>query len=105
MNFLNLRLAKAFTTLQGQNVELTADLFNTFSLLDDIGIRNNWGDVKTVHILASGNFEDESLLEIRGYDAVNQRGIYRINSNSIPIKYHNQSDSRWKVQVGMRYSF
>ena len=30
INFLNLRLAKAFTTVQGQNVEVTADLFNAF---------------------------------------------------------------------------
>jgi len=105
MNFLNLRLAKAFTTLQGQNIELTADLFNTFSFLDNIGIRNNWGDVKTVHVAAAGNFENESLLSRTGYDTVNQRGIYALNSNSMPIKYHNLNDARWKVQVGMRYSF
>ncbi|PYO86417.1 MAG: hypothetical protein DMD68_00105 [Gemmatimonadetes bacterium] len=105
MNFLNLRLAKAFTTVQGQNVELTADLFNTFSLLDDIGIRNGWGDVKTVHVAAGGNFENENLLSRTGYDTVNQRGIYALNSNSMPIKYHNNDAARWRLQVGMKYSF
>ncbi len=104
MNFLNLRLAKTFTTLQGQNVEVTADLFNTFSLLDDVGIHNDWGRVKTV-----SGFENDNLLTLSGYDAVNQRGIYRVTGSNLATKYFTSdaiaTSARWKLQVGMKYSF
>jgi carboxypeptidase family protein len=99
-NFLNLRLAKAFTTLQGQNVELTADLFNTFSLLDNIGIRNTWGAIKQV-----SGFENDNLLQLRRYDTVNQRGVYSLNTSNMPIKERNSDASRWRLQVGLKYSF
>ena len=100
MNFLNLRLAKTFTTLQGQNVELTADLFNTFSLLDAAGIRNDWGRVKQV-----SGFENNNLLLRTGWDFVNQRSTYALNSNNMATKYFTQDAARWRLQVGMKYSF
>jgi len=100
MNFLNLRLAKTFTTLQGQNVELTADLFNTFSLLDAAGIHNDWGRIKQV-----SGFENNNLLLRSGWDFVNQRSIYALNSNNMSTKYFTQDAARWRVQVGMKYSF
>ena len=100
MNFLNLRLAKSFTTLQGQNVEFTADLFNTFSLLDAAGIHNSWGRVKQV-----SGFENDNLLQLKGYDTVNQRGSYSLNSSNIATKYFTQDAARWRLQVGMKYSF
>ena len=100
LNFLNLRLSKVFT-LQGQNAELTADLFNMFSFVDDkLGIHNDWGRVRQV-----SGFENDNLLQLRGYDTVNQRGIYSINSTNMGTKYLTQDAARWRLQVGMKYSF
>ncbi len=105
INFLNLRLAKAFTTLQGQNVEVTADLFNAFSMLDDIGIHNTWGLVKVIDPIRRDGIENQNLLQLRGYDSVNQRGIYSLNSSNMSSKYFSQDASRWKLQLGVKYSF
>src|SRR5256885_7309997 len=79
MNFLNLRLAKTFTTLQGQNVELTADLFNTFSLLDAAGIRNDWGRVKQV-----SGFEDRKSTRLNSSHLVISYAVFCLKKK----KYH-----------------
>ncbi len=81
------------------NLTLVADVFNLLNLLN-----SDWGVVKTV----SFN-ETRNALQLRGYDAANDRGIYRYRGPSIedgkPQRSINDLASRWRAQIGLRYDF
>lgn len=94
-NILNARVNKSFATVNGQNVELTLDLLNVLNFLNA-----NWGLVRQ-----TTGFETTSLLTLRGWDTVNQRGIYAFRSFVAQGKDRVQTDfSRWLLQLGLRYS-
>jgi hypothetical protein len=86
---LNARVSKEFSTLRGQSVELIADLFNVLSFLD-----RDWG-VQRRH---SGD-----LLRLVGYDQVNARGIYEVQR--VDREVRDNEATRWRVQLGARYTF
>jgi hypothetical protein len=94
-NFLNMRVSKVVPTLNGQSVEITADMLNVLNFLD-----SHWGLTRV-----TGQNEETNLIRLVGYDAVNQRGIYSLN---LPIKNQvtvNSLGSRWVFQLGARYAF
>jgi hypothetical protein len=95
--FLDARLSKTISTIGGQSLEISADIFNIPRLLGSV-LDNNWGVVKTT----SGN-ENLTLLSLAGYSAAMGRGVYKL---SLPILRQVSIDaSRWKMQFGARYSF
>jgi hypothetical protein len=95
IGIVNAQLAKALPipTIRGQSAEITLDIINVLAL-----VKRSWGE----HRGTAGDAE-LSLLRLQGYDATNQRGIYELD---LPMR--NQVDdygSRWRMQIGMRYSF
>jgi len=95
--YLDARFTKAIRTFTGQQVELSWDIFNVPRLFG-VMLDNSWGEVRT-----TAPNENLSLLTLAGYDAANQRGIYRL---SLPnFRAVSVDASRWKMQFGVRYSF
>ncbi len=92
INTLNARLA-AFIPLPGQSLEISADLFNLLNLLD-----GGWGIEKR-----TSRFETASLLRASGFDAANNRPIYALGFPRFEEPELNLS--RWRLQLGARYSF
>jgi hypothetical protein len=92
INTLNARLA-AFIPLPGQALEISADLFNALNLLDA-----SWGLEKR-----TSQFETATLLRAAGFDAVNNRPIYALAFPQFDNPELNRS--RWRLQLGARYSF
>ena len=93
MNFLNARLAKVFNTVRGQQIEVSADVFNVLKL-----IGSDWGLIRS-----TTSFEEVNLLTRTGFDAVSQRGIYALSLRQRDKV--NTDLSRWKLQLGVKYMF
>jgi hypothetical protein len=92
INTLNARLA-AFIPLPGQSLEISADLFNVLNLLD-----GGWGLEKR-----TSQFETATLLRAAGFDAANNRPVYALSFPRFNDPELNRS--RWRLQLGARYSF
>jgi hypothetical protein len=92
INTLNARLA-AFIPLPGQSLEISADLFNVLNLLD-----GGWGLEKR-----TSQFETATLLRAAGFDAANNRPLYALSFPRFNDPELNRS--RWRLQLGARYSF
>ncbi len=95
-NFLNARISKVIPTLTGQSIEITADMLNVLNFMN-----SHWG---LTRVTGTG-FENQNMIRLVGYDAVNQRGIY---SPFLPTKNQvtlNSLGSRWVFQLGARYTF
>ena len=90
---LNARLTKAFPTVSGQSLELTADVYNVLNL-----INRQWGQsrVTTPEIRVP-------MLRLVGYDASAGRGIYRLQLPG--FRQIQDLPSRWQVELGVRYMF
>ena len=93
VNFLDARVAKRFGTLRGQAIELTANIFNLPALLGVGG----W-------IFSVTGFENITMLRRTGYDATHDRGVYSLGLPA-PVKFLNAGASRWKLELGARYTW
>lgn len=81
---------------QTHRVSLVGDVFNLLNLLNE-----KWGLEKSVM-----GFESSSALRLVGYDAVNDRGIYRyIGPDPRRKEQYAPLSSRWRMQVALRYDF
>jgi hypothetical protein len=90
VNNTSARFAKLFPSLRGHAVELSLDVFNLLHLLD-----SDWGLVREI--------EYTSLLRLIGYDPAQGRGIY---TSQIPrLRVLDVDASRWRMQLGARYTF
>ena len=87
---VNARVSKVVPTARGQSIELIADLFNALNLFD-----GDWGVRRFV--------SNTELLELVGYDLPNGRGVY----NVLPVDRNavDAEATRWRVQIGARYTF
>jgi len=88
---LNVRATKEFSTVGGQSLELSADVYNVLNV-----INARWGLSRY-----DGLTFATPLLALRGYDATNGRGIYELR-----VPPRNQIDdlaSRWQVELSLRY--
>ena len=84
------RLSKRFRLSDRRVLEVTTDLFNVLNFVD-----GDWGLVRQT-IADFGNAVP--LMELVGYDAAKERGVYQL----IPV-YRRQIDveaSRWRLQLG-----
>lgn len=91
INRLDARLQKNIPTFHGQMMMLTLDVFNLLNMID-----KDWGLVKQ-----TSAFEGQSMVQLRGWDPLYNRGIY---SNAFPIV--NRVDpiaSVWRIQLGGKY--
>ena len=91
---LNARLSKAFGMGGGRSLELITDVFNLLNLVD-----RDWGVQRTTLSFLG----DPEILQLVGYDQEKQRGVY----NAPPIDRHVRDDgaTRWRMQLGARYTF
>jgi hypothetical protein len=83
------RLSRIFPTFKGHALELGLDVFNVLHLVNP-----RWGRV---------HGSDGSLLELAGWDAALGRGVYhriRAVRNFVDL-----DASRWRMQLGGRYTF
>lgn len=88
---VDLRIARAFQTTRGQQVEFTVDAFNFDNLLN-----RDWG----AQWMVTG--ANQTLLSIAGFDPATRRYKYNVNKNfGQAIK---QGDP-YLVQLGLRYRF
>jgi hypothetical protein len=91
---LNARVSKAFGMGGGQSVELITDVFNLLNLFD-----RDWG----VQRLTPSVLGDPEILELVGYDQANGRGVY--NAPSVDRNFRDDGATRWRMQLGARYTF
>jgi hypothetical protein len=93
LNLLNARLMKVVPTVRGQSLEIAADLFNVPNFLS-----GSWG---RYHI--TNEVPELALFRLRGYDAARQRGLYEL---TLPQRNRIRDfESRWRMQLSLRYSF
>jgi hypothetical protein len=90
VTIVNVRLSKIFPTVRGQSLELIADLFNALNLLD-----GDWGIRRST--------EGSRILELVGYDAASGRGVYNFAPRDPNVR--DLEASRWRLQLGARYTF
>jgi hypothetical protein len=93
INQVNARLQKVIPTFRGQMMQFSLDVFNLLNLLD-----SQWGLVKQ-----TSAFEGQSMVRLRGWDPLYNRGIY-----SLALPTLNRVDinaSVWRIQLGGKYIF
>ena len=93
ITLLNARLSRQFAVGGANRLELIADLFNVANLLN-----SHWG-VRYTGFGAG----DLYLLELTGYDEQHQRGIY--NVLTVNRTERDLDASRWRAQLGARYTY
>lgn len=98
-NRVDTRFTFKVPTIGGQRAELVFDIFNVLNLLNQ-----DWGRNKGVQ------FATIDLLQLRGWDDANNRGIFDLNrvnlddaGNADPYTVFDTS-SRWQAQIGFRYA-
>ena len=89
-NSTDARFSRVFPTTRGQSLELTLDVFNVLHLLN-----GGWGLIRGV--------DDTPLLQLVGYDSAGARGIYRLLRRT--PRAADFGGSRWRMQLGARYTF
>jgi hypothetical protein len=97
-DFLDMRLSWTSPDWKGQRLEVQWDIFNVLNLLNPA-----WG-----HYLQVAQFENapSNFLSAVGYDFVNRRPIYAFRPPpSIVNPVYSPTLSRWRMQLGAKYSF
>lgn len=100
-NRVDTRFTVRVPTRSGQRAEITLDIFNVLNLLN-----SEWG------VSEGPQFAGLDLLELRGWDTTNNRGIFRPTGrlrldeegNANPYSVFDLN-SRWQAQLGLRYAF
>lgn len=93
-NVLDLRINQSIGTFTGQNVELTANIFNVLNLLNE-----DWGRIQFVQ------FQNETLFNFYGLQ--DGKPVIAFPEGYSRSDAFDLSDlaSRWQLQLGVRYSF
>jgi outer membrane receptor protein involved in Fe transport len=99
--FLDIRLSKVVPTLSGQRFEIQADVFNFLNILN-----REWGWNRQTN-----TFETRALLNLASYDTrgtaseADDRGRYTLNTTNFFLRQAQTGSSRWRVQLGGKYTF
>jgi outer membrane receptor protein involved in Fe transport len=94
-NVLDVRAAKTFATLRGQNVELVADFFNVLN-----GLSDKHG--KRLEVSAA----DQALFTVQSFDRTARQFTYQLNPSfgtATPSQF--TLTQQFQMQLGLRYSF
>jgi hypothetical protein len=101
-NFLNARLTWNVPTTRGQRFEVSAEMFNLLNWMS-----SDWGLVKQ-----TSAFEGTAVVRrvntgtaAERFDAANDRHIYDFIGNVDNLRRIQTTDSRWRMQLGARYTF
>lgn len=95
LGVINARVRKAVPLKGNQHFEFTADVANLANL-----IRPRWGRNRDVTLGPS-----VTVLSMAGWDATNARALYRVLPR-LPMRgVLDDESSRWRVQLGAKYSF
>ncbi|HEV2671503.1 MAG TPA: hypothetical protein VGU74_10435, partial [Gemmatimonadales bacterium] len=98
INQLNARVGKTVLLPGRHRAEVTLDVFNVLHLLND-----SWGLVRQTGTFAGAGTENVPLLKLRGHDGTFDRNLYQL---TLPARSAvNVDASRWRLQLGARYSF
>jgi hypothetical protein len=98
INQLNARAGKTVQLSGRHRAEVTLDVFNLLHLLND-----TWGLVRQTGTFAGAGTENVPLLKLRGHDGTFDRNLYQL---TLPAHDAiNVDASRWRLQLGARYSF
>jgi hypothetical protein len=100
-NRLDTRFTFRVPTINSQRAEISLDVLNVLNLVNE-----EWGVIRG---MANPTAD---LLELRGWDIVNNRGIFEPtdfvrldpDGNANPLTTFT-GNSRWRMQVGVRYTF
>ncbi|MGH7513922.1 MAG: TonB-dependent receptor [Gemmatimonadales bacterium] len=92
---LNAQVSRVFGLGRGQSLELTMDLFNALNFFD-----RDWGVQRTFLLDPQAQ---PQFLQLVGSDQANQRGIYDFFPPD--RKARDDNATRWRMQLGARYSF
>lgn len=90
---LNARLTTTVPLVGGQYLEIVADIANVANLIEP-----RWGQYRDVTTAPS-----VPLLKLVGWDAANGRGVYMLELPQRGLA--EDAPSRWRMQLGARYSF
>ncbi|MEZ4411626.1 MAG: carboxypeptidase regulatory-like domain-containing protein [Gemmatimonadales bacterium] len=91
INSLDARLQKVVPTFNGQTMILSLDVFNLLNMID-----SDWGLVKQ-----TSAFEGQSMVRLRGWDPLYNRGIYSLALPTLNVV--NKNASIWRIQLGGKY--
>jgi hypothetical protein len=95
-NIVDMRIAKTFNTLRGQNAELSLDFFNLLN-----GLSSKWGQRFEVQAV------NEQALQPRGFiNGTTPRYAYQYNTNfgkEEPSAFG--LSQQFQMQLGIRYAF
>ncbi len=85
---------------KGDKVELWLDVLNVGNLLN-----KKWGHVDEVFINGFGQPQGLGIVEYGGIDAATGRYVYRFNTPDAEVRRDTIGESRWALQLGLRYRF
>ena len=100
-NRLDTRFTFRVPTINSQRAEISLDVINVLNL-----VNQDWGVIRGMSNATA------DLLELRGWDDANNRGIFRPTGN-LRLDHAGNADpfntffdnSRWRMQLGVRYAF
>lgn len=99
-NRVDTKFAFQVPTIGGQRAQLVVAVRNFLNLLNE-----DWGENR------GSPFRTIELLELRGWDTENNRGVFRpagglrLNEDGSPNPFQVfDPDSRWQAQIGLRYA-
>jgi outer membrane receptor protein involved in Fe transport len=102
--FLDLRLAKVIPTLRGQSLEVTADVFNFLNL-----VNKEWGinrETSFFEQVTTWLQMSTSQYDTRGTATqADDRGVYTVPTSMPALRRAVVNSSRWRIQLGGKYTF
>ena len=91
-HIVNARLVGDLPTVAGQHAQAVLEVFNLLNLMN-----RHWG------LQQNATNATVRLLQLRGWDAATNQGVFSfVNPSLNPV---DDTNSRWKMQFGVRYTF
>ena len=91
-HIVNARLVGDLPTVAGQHAQAVLEVFNLLNLMS-----RHWG------LQQNATNATVRLLQLRGWDAATNQGVFSfVNPSLNPV---DDTNSRWKMQFGVRYTF
>lgn len=101
VNQFDLRISQELPGFfKGNKIELWMDILNVGNLLN-----KKWGHVDEVFINGFGQPQGLGVVEYGGIDAASGRYVYRFNTPDTEVRRDTIGESRWALQLGLRYQF
>ena len=110
VNQIDFRLSQKFQTFGNQSLELSLDVLNLGNLVGNVIGQDEWG------VQRFASFGSVTEITFLGYDAeeladgtIELKPIHSFDPNRVPTNLDqfsvSNTNSRWRAQLGLRYSF